>query len=166
MKRVIFSIVGWVLRALFWWFFLLPWCYSIFVFVLFFLAIQMSIGDQSIHLFNRSLGGVGSCGYNMFWLFLGGPCFISFFTLFGASTHQIGDRTDDKLKRLIAFRSGQILHKGAKEGYEIYKKTALLDVMNDNENDEVIGKVKRGFNASHLNRDVTTIYEEFIGKNK
>lgn len=165
MIGVIFSIVGWVLRALLWWFFLLPWRYSIFVFLAFFLAIQMSIGDQPIHLFNRSLGGVGSSGYYIFWLFLGGPYFISFFTLFGASNH-LGDKTDDTLKRLIAFRNGQILHRSPKEGYEIFKKTALLDVMNDKENDEVIGKVKRGFNASHLNRDVTTIYEEFIGKNK
>lgn len=166
MIGVIFSIVGWVLRVLLWWFFMIPSRYTIFAFLAFFFTIQLSIGDQPLHLFNRSLGGTGSLGYNTFWLFLGAPCFISFFTLFGGSTHHLGDITDDKLKRLIAYRNGQILHKGPKEGYEIYKKTALLDVMNDNENDEVIGKVKRGFNASHLNRDVTTIYEEFIGKNK
>lgn len=164
MTGVIFSIVGWVLRALFWWFFLLPWRYSIFVFLAFFLAIQLSIGDQSLHLFNRSLGGLGSCGYNMFWLFLGGPCFISFFTLFGASTHHLGNKTDDKLKQLIAFRNGQILHRGPKEGYEIFKKTALLDVMEDQENNEVMRKIKAGFNGSHLNRSVTSIYDEFIDK--
>jgi len=161
------KVVGlWMLRILCFWFFFIPSRLSIFSFFLCFFAMQLIIGDTPIYLFNRHIGGAGSLNYGLFWIGLGIPLLISFFSMFGDSTNETAKNVDSKLQQLINYRNGQILHKTPKEGYEIYKQTALLDVMSKSEDDEVLRKVKAGFNASQQNLSVTRLYEDFINKDE
>jgi hypothetical protein len=65
-----------ILKALNFWFFVIPSRLLIIAFVGYYFLMDYMIGDQPIYLYNRQLQAAGNFYYYMFWIGLGIPFFF------------------------------------------------------------------------------------------
>jgi hypothetical protein len=157
--RIVASIL-WLLNL---WFFKLPSRLTVIAFCGYYLAIELIIGDQPTYLFNRDLEAIGFGLYYLFWIGLGFPFFWSFVSMFAGSENLPG-MADNSLKEAIRFRDGQMSISTPQKAFEIQKKTAVLDVLNENSNSHIHRKAMEGFRALHGDEPPQKTYKSLIEK--
>lgn len=106
------------------------------------------------------------------YIFFGWPAFFSFGAIMGGSGNSSG-KGSDALSDLIDFRNGQMLISSPSEAAEILKKTAHLDVMQQNQRSnevfssrhtDAIGHASSGFQASYGLHSPSTLYKDLVKK--
>lgn len=99
--------------------------------------------------------GVGSYWHHIFWIGIGVPYFISFISMYAVSSVN-----SNALASLIRFRNGQMSISPDKTAFEIFRRTAVLDAMQQNEGTEIYEKAIQGFNALHSAKSPQSVFKE------
>ena len=112
-----------------------------------------------MYLFQRELESKGTIAECLFWVGIGFPLFWSFISAF-ASTSNYGNK--NLVDSILRFRNGQMDVATPKKAYNIFKRTAMLDVMKEHQGEHIYDKAMQGFKAMHGNDSPTTIYKELL----
>ena len=92
-----------------------------------------------------------------FYIPVGIPYLVSFFAIFAhtaAHTRAIDEA--------IAHRNRIMSHKSDNEAFDIYKKTAALDVIKANQGSPTFDQAVRGFNAEFGNDSPQGVFQGFV----
>ena len=150
------------LKVINYWLLVIPAKFSFFAFVGYCLFVYFYFDTVHISEIREVLGGSESLGYNLFMIFIGLPFTISFFSMFSQGMSAPGSAVNTALDSVIEYRNGQMNITTPNKAYEIYKKTAHLDVIKANANSELGRKVSEGFTAEMRNASPQEIYKKFV----
>jgi hypothetical protein len=150
------------IKVINYWLLVIPTKLSFFAFIGYNALIYFYFGEIDVNTVKRELNGLGYFENLTFFIFFGIPYVLSFFSMFSQTTSGPGNSIDTTLDRAIAYRNGQMDISTPNKAYEIYRKTAHLDVIKANANSELGGKVARGFVAEMRNAPPQEIYKKFV----
>jgi len=150
-----------IAKVLMYWFYVIPFNLTIIAFIGYNLMIYFIFGAIDPKVIQSVLEDNGIGMTLGFLLPFGIPYFISFFRMFGDSENRADTNS---LDRVIAHRDNIMSHKDDKEAFNIYQKTANLDVMRDGakSGSPVFKKAVTGFNATVGNSNPAKVYKGFM----
>ena len=153
-----------ILKALNFWFFIIPGKIPLLAFIGYFFIIDWSVGDQPIYLFNRQLGGVNSWGHFFFWIGLGFPFLWSFSYIWAATKNGVNNSNTSALDAAIKFRNGQMNVTTPQKAFEILKDTSSLDLMKANEGNKTFESALQGFNSKYGTKPPPEVFKGLTNK--
>ena len=150
-----------IAKVLMYWFYIIPFNLTIIAFLGYNLAIYLIFGAIDPKVIQEVCEANGVSMFVGFWIPFAIPYIISFFRMFGDSTNQANT---DSLDKVLEHRDQMMAHKDDKEAYNIYNKTAHLDVMKAgaNSGDPTFAKAVTGFNATVGNSNPVKVYKVFM----
>lgn len=150
------------IKALYLWYWIIPFRFNVLAFAAYFGIMYLCYG--SIHVSDiKEVVKANNLG--MFWGFFvpfAVPCFISFGAMMGGDG--LGsDASLSTIDRAIQFRNGQMNVASTKRASEILEKTAHLDVIKANkDNNKVFKRAEQGFNAKYGASSPSAIYKDIM----
>ena len=162
--RNLWSLLKLFLKILNIWFFILPSRFPILYMVGLFFLMKWVTKDQPHYLFVRELGGVKTWGYFLFMLFFEFPFFWSFFCLWGDVKMLSRRSNNNSLDAAIQYRNGQVDISTPQKAFDIYSKTASIDMMKANEGNPTFERAIQGYNALYGNKTGPETYNALTEK--
>lgn len=159
--KIIKNILLAIAKILMYWYYVIPFNLTIIAFIGYNLMIYLIYGAIDPKIIKEVLESYNISFFVGFVLPFGIPYILSVVRLFDSSG---STANADILDGTITHRNMMISHKDDKEAYEIFKKTAHLDVMKSEKDSGMFSKAVRGFKADVGNRAPHNIYKDFMDK--
>jgi len=152
-----------IAKVLMYWFYVIPFNLTIIAFIGYNVMIYLIFGAIDPKVIQEVCEANGVSMTLGFFLPFGIPYFISFFRMFGESENRANT---DILDRTLAHRDNIMSHKDDKEAFEIYQKTAGLDMMKAGAStgNSTFKKAVTGFNATVGNSNPAKVYKGLMDK--
>lgn len=158
--NTIAKILLYLVKILNYWFLVIPMKMSLFAFIGYNLIILGVFGAIDMGVVKDALD-LSNINHAWFNILIGFPYFISFYSMFAGANTSTGGLTSS-LDRAIDYRNGQMSVKSDKDAFELYKKTANLDVMKANQGSHAYSKAIKGFNATSGNDSPQKVLKDYL----
>lgn len=147
-----------IAKVLMYWFYVIPFNFTVIAFAGYNLMIYLIFGAIDPKVIQEVCEANDVSMTLAFWLPFAVPYFISLFRMFGDSSNRANT---DILDDTIAHRNRVMSIKTDKEAFDIYKKTAVLDVMKAGatNGDPTFERAVTGFRATVRNDNPAGVYK-------